>query len=308
MDEEMNKAKLIEILQTKRAEWDATIAEVPTNAITEPGVAGHWSVKDIIAHMNQYEGWMAERMQEVLRGEVYTPVELHWMPFEERNQILYEQNRHRPAEDVLAESQAGFRKLMDGVQNHSESFLMEPQTFEGTPEPVIVWKLLRSEVYEHYDEHIPSIKNWLASRQPAVNALRSITMGTVEYINPDGLNKNPAFSNVIVISGAAKTIYIGGQDAVDENGNIVGKGDIAAQTKQTLRNLQVALAAAGAGIEHVIKWNLYVVEGQDLQAGFAAFQEVWGEQQKPPAITFAFVAGLAHPDFLIEIDAIAVVP
>lgn len=133
-------------------------------------------------------------------------------------------------------------------------------------------------------------------------------MGTVEFINPEGLHKNPAFSNVVVVSGSAKTIYIGGQDAVDESGNILGKGDIAAQTKQALHNLQLALAAAGAGPEHVIKWNLYVVQGQDLQAGFAAFQEAWGEQQNPPLITFAFVAGLAHPDFLIEIDAIAVIP
>jgi hypothetical protein len=164
MNEEMNKAKLIETLQTKRAEWDATIAEVPTAALTEPGVAGHWSVKDTVAHMNYFEGWIAERMQEVLRGEVYTPVEMDWMPFEEQNKVIYEQNRGRSAEDVLAESKAGFRKLMDGVQRHSEAFLIEPQTFEGAPEPVTVWKLLRGDVYEHYGEHIPSIKNWLASR------------------------------------------------------------------------------------------------------------------------------------------------
>jgi hypothetical protein len=165
MNEEMNKAKLIETLQTKRAEWDAAIAEVPTAALTEPGVAGHWSVKDIVTHMNHYEGWIAERMQEILRGELYTPVAMDMMPFEERNDLIYEQNRGRPAEEVMAESRAGFRKLMDGVQRHSEEFLIEPQTFEGTPEPITVWKFLRSEVYEHYSEHIPSIKNWLASRQ-----------------------------------------------------------------------------------------------------------------------------------------------
>jgi enamine deaminase RidA (YjgF/YER057c/UK114 family) len=88
-----------------------------------------------------------------------------------------------------------------------------------------------------------------------------IIIGTVEFINPEGLHKNPAFTNVVVVSGSAKTVYIGGQDAVDESGNIVGKGDIVAQTKQTLYNLRVALAAAGAGPEHVIKWNLFVVQG-----------------------------------------------
>lgn len=132
--------------------------------------------------------------------------------------------------------------------------------------------------------------------------------GQVQYINPNTLNKNPAFTNVIVVTGSVKTVYIGGQNAVDASGAIVGKGDLKAQTKQVLRNMQAALAAGGAGPEHVIKWNLYVVQGQPLQAGFEAFQSVWGRQPNPAAITMAFVAGLANPEFLLEMDAIAVVP
>src|SRR5215207_89721 len=61
--------------------------------------------------------------------------------------------------------------------------------------------------------------------------------GRVEFLNPDGLPRNPAFSNVAVVSGSVRTIYIGGQDAVDAEVNIVGIGDIAAQTEQVLRNL-----------------------------------------------------------------------
>lgn len=132
--------------------------------------------------------------------------------------------------------------------------------------------------------------------------------GQVEYINPDALNKNPAFTNVIVVTGPVKTVYVGGQDAVDASGNIIGKGDLQAQTEQVFKNIQAALAAGGAQIEHVIKWNLYVVQGQSLQDGFAAFRRFWGGRPNPPAITAAFVAGLAHPDFLLEMDAIAVVP
>jgi len=133
-------------------------------------------------------------------------------------------------------------------------------------------------------------------------------VGSVEHFSPDGLNKNPAFTNVIVVTNPARTIYIGGQDALDAQGNIVGKGDIKAQVEQIFHNLQVALAAGGAGIEHVIKWNLYVVQGQPLQPGFEVFQRAWGRRPNPPAITFAFVAALANPDFLAEMDAIAVVP
>ena len=132
--------------------------------------------------------------------------------------------------------------------------------------------------------------------------------GEVKYINPDSLPKNPAFTNVVTVTGSVKTVYIGGQDAVDASGAIVGKGDLKAQTEQILKNIQAALAAAGAQPEHVVKWNIYVVQGQSVQDGFAAFQSVWGNPPNPPIITVVFVAELGHPDFLAEIDAIAVVP
>jgi enamine deaminase RidA (YjgF/YER057c/UK114 family) len=134
------------------------------------------------------------------------------------------------------------------------------------------------------------------------------TAGLVSYVDPEGLNKNPAFTNVVVVEGPAKTVYVGGQDAVDASGNLVGKGDIAAQTEQVLTNVRAALAAVGAGPEHVVKWNLLVAEGESLEAGFSAFRRAWPETANPPAITFAFVAGLAHPEYLVEMDAVAVVP
>ena len=134
------------------------------------------------------------------------------------------------------------------------------------------------------------------------------TTAQVQYINPETLNKNPAFTNVIVVTGPVKTIYVGGQDAVDASGAIVGKGDLKAQTEQVLKNLQLALAAGGAQLEHIVAWNLYIVQGQSLRAGFEAFQRVWGNRPNPPAITGLFVSALAHPDFLVEMNAIAVVP
>jgi len=137
---------------------------------------------------------------------------------------------------------------------------------------------------------------------------RSAQAGMVQYLNPDGLPKNPAFSNVVVVSGAVKTVYIGGQNAVDAAGAIVGKGDIRAQAEQVMQNLQIALAAGGASLEHVIKWNIYLVQGQPIQPGFEVFQRVWGRRPNPPAISGVMVAGLAHPDFLLEIEAVAVVP
>jgi enamine deaminase RidA (YjgF/YER057c/UK114 family) len=130
---------------------------------------------------------------------------------------------------------------------------------------------------------------------------------TKEYLNPEGLVKNPAFTQVVTVTGPAKTVYVGGQDAVDAAGQIVGKGDIKAQVEQIFKNIQIALEASGATLEDVVKWNIYVVQGQPLHPGFEVFQRVWGNRPNPPAISMMFVAGLAHPDFLAEMDAIAVV-
>ncbi|WP_371371944.1 RidA family protein [Sporomusa aerivorans] len=128
----------------------------------------------------------------------------------------------------------------------------------------------------------------------------------IAYINPANMMTPRGFSQVVTVYGNHKTIYVGGQDAVDETGNTVGKGSLKLQTDQVLVNIEKALTAAGAGLENVVKWNVYLVQGQNPQAGFEVFRERWGNRQDPPALTVLFVAGLANPEWLIEIDAIAV--
>ena len=81
-----------------------------------------------------------------------------------------------------------------------------------------------------------------------------------------------------------------------------------AQAEQIFRNLQIALAAAGAGLEHIVKWNIYVLHGQPTQEAFEVFRRVWAQRSDPPLITLVHVAALAHPDFLMELEAIAVIP
>lgn len=132
--------------------------------------------------------------------------------------------------------------------------------------------------------------------------------GAVQHINPEGLHKSPAYTQVVACTGPLKTVYIGGQNALDSSGKLVGKGDIAAQTEQVFKNLKLALAAAGAEMRHVIKWNIYAVHGQELGLGFKVFQQEWDRQASPPVITVLLVSSLANPDCLIEMDAVAVVP
>jgi enamine deaminase RidA (YjgF/YER057c/UK114 family) len=130
----------------------------------------------------------------------------------------------------------------------------------------------------------------------------------VQYINPDGLSKNPAFSQVVTTQGKGKTIYVGGQDAVNVHREIIGTGDLGKQTEQVMMNLQTALVACGAGFDHLVKLSIYIVQGQDLTLGFKASQKFLGNMKNPPAISGLFVSALANPDFLVEIDAIAFIP
>ena len=129
----------------------------------------------------------------------------------------------------------------------------------------------------------------------------------ISRLNPDVLRHNPAFSWAVRVPAGYDTIYVGGQNGVGPDGTVVGPG-LAEQTRQALRNLRACLAEAGAGPSDVVKWTILCVAGSSLQEGFAAFGEEWPPDAPPPAITFAFVAGLAVPGALVEIEAVAAVP
>jgi len=129
----------------------------------------------------------------------------------------------------------------------------------------------------------------------------------VKYSSPDGLVKSKAYSQVVTVSGNGKMIYIGGQNAINAEGQLVGKDDLELQTKQVLENIKIALASENATFNDVIKLNIYLVDGCDPAVGFKAFRKSVGDLENPPLITVLKVAGLANPLCLVEIDAIAVV-
>src|SRR3954454_20991823 len=92
--------------------------------------------------------------------------------------------------------------------------------------------------------------------------------GTMEFdvthINPASMHLNPAFSQAVAVVGSARTIYVGGQNAVSGDGKVVGIGDLAAQTEQAFANLRTVLGEAGADLHDIVKWTIYVVGDQDL--------------------------------------------
>ena len=133
-------------------------------------------------------------------------------------------------------------------------------------------------------------------------------MNRKEHINPDGLFKSPGFSQVVTTEGNGKTIYIGGQNAVNKDLEIIGKDSLSRQTEQVMLNLKIALEACGADFSDLVKLNIHLVHGQDAREGFEASQKFLAAIPHPPIVTVLYVSGLGRPEYLVEVDAIAFVP
>lgn len=128
-----------------------------------------------------------------------------------------------------------------------------------------------------------------------------------EIINPPGLFPSlpHGFSQVVVASGA-RTVFVSGQTAWDANKSLVGGANLAAQVQQALRNVQTAVEAASGSLADVVALRVYIVESamHDLTPISAALREWF--PINPPASTWLGVASLARPEFLVEIEATAV--
>ena len=132
-------------------------------------------------------------------------------------------------------------------------------------------------------------------------------MAAITYPHVEGLLKNPAYSHVAIASGA-RTVYIAGQVSMDTQGNLVGDGDLGAQTEQVMRNLGTALAAAGASFADVVKITTYVVDYKpEMRAVIGKVRTPFFAGREPPASTLVGVSALALPGWLIEIEAVAVI-
>ena len=127
----------------------------------------------------------------------------------------------------------------------------------------------------------------------------------IKRTNPPTLSTPTGYTHVVEVSGPAKTIYISGQIALDRNGNLVGGADMKAQAEQVFKNLEAALAAAGAKFSDVVKMNTYTTDMSQVQAVRDVRNRYFGNVT--PASTLVQVVHLARPDLLLEVEAIAVV-
>lgn len=128
----------------------------------------------------------------------------------------------------------------------------------------------------------------------------------ITLAQPAGLVVSPAFSHVAVVPPGATTIYVGGQNGVDESGAVVS-ADAGEQSLRAVENARIALESVGAGLDDVISWTVLIHQEADLRAAYGAVAARLAREGAPPLVTAAIVAGLGVPGALIEVGAVAAV-
>ena len=126
------------------------------------------------------------------------------------------------------------------------------------------------------------------------------------FLNPDTLTKPAAYSQVVEVTTPGRMIFISGQIGVGRDGKLVD-GDFRAQAIQAFDNLKAALEAVGAGFEHVVKMNSYLIEIEH-QAILRDVRRLYMNMAAPPASTSVRVVGFAREGVLLEVEAVAVLP
>jgi enamine deaminase RidA (YjgF/YER057c/UK114 family) len=128
----------------------------------------------------------------------------------------------------------------------------------------------------------------------------------IRFSNPDAIAKPPGYSHVVEVTGPGRLVYFAGQLGMDRSGKMGAHAR--EQIELAFQNLKAALASVGAGFEHLVKINNYVV---DIGANIAQFREVrdkYVNTSAPPASTTIGVPELARPGALFEIEAVAILP
>ena len=129
---------------------------------------------------------------------------------------------------------------------------------------------------------------------------------TFDLISPVSMHRPNGYSHLARIKDG-KPVFIAGQVALDSSGHLVGPGDFRAQAQQVFENLKSAVEAAGGSFSNIVKLNVYVIDRSDLPH-YREIRDQFINVGNPPASTAVQVAALFRPEFLIEVEAVAVVP
>ena len=152
----MDKATLLKTLTETRAAWEALLAQIDEEQMQKPGVAGKWSVKDVIAHVASGESEIVPVLRTLTGSDLWN------LSDDERNEIEYQQNKDRPLNDIVNEERQTYTVLLEVVQQLSDEDLNDPHYFKNMPQEWKPWQLIAGDSFKHYQDHMPSLRDWLA--------------------------------------------------------------------------------------------------------------------------------------------------
>ncbi len=159
MQERIVKATLLDNIQAGYNQFETLLAPLNEDQMTTLTVNGTWSIKDNIAHLTAWQGYLLEHLQGVIDGK--EPPE--FMPGltteDEENERVYQDNRELPLAEVLAAFRASYQRVLATVQNVSEESMNAPLPWSKSGNPA--WSLIAGNTYEHYEEHGNIIRRWL---------------------------------------------------------------------------------------------------------------------------------------------------
>ena len=153
----MNKEEVITRIKTERIRWSDIVAQMDDDMMLKPGVEGHWSVKDILAHVVWYE----REIVGVLSARALVGSDLWALPPDERNAGVYEETKNMTLEEVRAESARVFPQLLEQLEALPEDVYGDPSCFSGMPAEWEPWFIIAGSTFNHYLDHTESIKQML---------------------------------------------------------------------------------------------------------------------------------------------------
>jgi hypothetical protein len=164
--EQMTKTKILDWVRSERETLGAMLGQLNEAQMTQPGVENNWSVKDILAHITDWEKRMVQWIEESLQGK--TPEQpapgMTWDDLDKLNERTYLANKDRPLSAIVTEFDDSYQRSLKVVEALTEEALLDPNRFEwrgGKP----LWYMVAANTWEHYQEHREAISNWLGKKQ-----------------------------------------------------------------------------------------------------------------------------------------------
>ena len=157
----MNKSEVLVALEEGRDEFLQSIDGLSEEFMTQPGLNGDWSVKDLLVHLTRWEAELVKLLWQVGRGMKPTTLHFSQVPVDETNQRWYEESRARPLDLVLQDFHAVRKQTVRRVNELPEALLTDRKIYPWLEDQPL-WEWIASDSYEHEAEHVGDVLAWSA--------------------------------------------------------------------------------------------------------------------------------------------------